>query len=81
MKQTILLFARAAELAGTTRLEITLPAHATIADLRKILLEQAPALQTFAGTLFIALNNKYADDTDVIPDKAEIACFPPVSGG
>lgn len=81
MQQKLLLFARAAELAGTTRLDIVLPAQATIADLRRALIEQVPALQPLAATLFIALNNQYASDTDLIPDNAEIACFPPVSGG
>ena len=40
-----------------------------------------PALQPLLPRLHVAINNDYAADSDPIPAGAEIACFPPVSGG
>ena len=81
MKQTVLLFARAGDIAGRDRVEVELPPGARVADLRVCLLAAIPGLQQFAGTLFIAVNSSYAGDDMEIPEGAEIACFPPVSGG
>lgn len=81
MKQTVLLFARASDLAGTHQVELSLPPEPCISDVRRVLVAQVPALQSLAGSLLIALNNKYAADKEKIPAGAEVACFPPVSGG
>jgi len=81
MNQTVLLFARAGELAGSDRVEIELPTGSRVGDLRVKLLEALPALRVFTGALFIAVNSSYAGDDMEIPEGAEIACFPPVSGG
>jgi len=45
------------------------------------LIERFPLLEDRFGNLFISVNRQFADDNDEIPDNAEIAIFPPVSGG
>ncbi len=81
MKQRVILFARARELAGNDHVEIEIPDSARVGDVRRELLAQTPALRSLAGNLLIAVNNSYAsDELEVVPG-AEIACFPPVSGG
>lgn len=75
------MFARACDLAGGDQIEIELTEGARIKDVRRELLAQVPGLQPIAGSLLIAMNNCYASDELVVEPGAEIACFPPVSGG
>ena len=79
MPSTLLFFARARDLAGTDRARLEAPA--TVGALRRVLLERYPALAPIAPHLLIAVNQAYAQDSASIPDGAEIAVFPPVSGG
>ena len=81
MTVNVQLFARARDLAGGSPLRVELPERATVADLRRALVKTAPNLDLIASTLFIAVAGAYAQDTAPIPPHAEIACFPPVSGG
>ncbi|SKC42892.1 MoaD/ThiS family protein [Ohtaekwangia koreensis] len=52
----------------------------TVADLRSALTEKYPKLVGLRS-LFIAVNNSYADDTALLQESDEIALIPPVSGG
>lgn len=52
----------------------------TVADLRKKLLTDYPKLEGLRS-LLIAVNNTYADQTDMLQESDEIALIPPVSGG
>jgi molybdopterin converting factor subunit 1 len=52
----------------------------TVADLRKQLLTDYPKLEGLRS-LMIAVNNTYADQTDMLQENDEIALIPPVSGG
>jgi len=81
MKATIKLFAGARELAGHEQIEVELPAVATIAQLRAALLAACPALGPLLPHALFAIDSDYATDQSDIPDGAEIACIPPVSGG
>ena len=81
MTVRVLFFARARDLAGTPSQELTLGDGATVADLRHALATAIPALGPVLARLHVAINNDYAADGDVIPRGAEVACFPPVSGG
>ncbi len=75
------LFAAVREMAGCQALEIELPPGAKIADLRQALVRQVPALAALAPHLMFAINAQYATEATVIPQAAEVACIPPVSGG
>ena len=46
-----------------------------------LLLEKYPTLKGVMGHMLISVNQEYAFDENLIPDAAEIALFPPVSGG
>lgn len=52
----------------------------TVGDLRKALSERYPQLSDLRS-LYIAVNNDYADDEIILRDSDEIALIPPVSGG
>jgi len=52
----------------------------TVADLRKSLSTNYPALDKL-NSLFIAVNQNYAEDGTHLIESDEIALIPPVSGG
>jgi sulfur-carrier protein len=81
MQLSVQLFARARDLAGTPVVELTLPEGATVGELKRELGRRCPELAPLSGRLLVAVGQAYARDGDSLPAGAEIACFPPVSGG
>jgi molybdopterin converting factor small subunit len=82
MKVRVLLFARARDLAGgRNAVEVDLPAGSSVADLRVRIAHQVPALASFAQRCAVAVGGEYALDADAVPEGAEVALIPPVSGG
>jgi molybdopterin converting factor subunit 1 len=75
------LFARAKDLAGTALVTLDLAASASVADLRRRLAQQYPALAPLLEHSALAVNQEFAPDELLLPDNAEIALLPPVSGG
>ena len=60
---------------------LELPVSATLADVKAFLVDRIPALKPMMGFVLMSINREYATDEQVIPPNAEIAFFPPVSGG
>jgi len=81
MKLDVKLFARAKEIAGVGCVEIDVPDSANVADLRIALTQRFPHMTTLVPNLLVALGTEYADDTTPLDPAADVACFPPVSGG
>ena len=81
MTVRVLFFAEARDLAGGPSRELTLSEGATVADLRRALATAIPSLEPLLPRLHVAINNDDAADSDPVPAGAEVACFPPVSGG
>lgn len=77
----VLFFATFKEMVGAKEIMLDIPEGATIADFKTILTEKYPGLAPMTGSMLIAVNNEYAFDEEAIPAGAEIALFPPVSGG
>ncbi len=75
------LFAAARDAAGQSDVEIELPDDATVGTLRGQLVAVFSGLKSLQHVLLVALNNDFADDTRVVTEADEVACFPPVSGG
>jgi molybdopterin synthase catalytic subunit len=75
------LFAVQRELAGTSRVDLTLAEGATIEDAWAALVERYPVLDPGRASLRFARNGEYAAATDALVDGDELACIPPVSGG
>lgn len=80
MDVTILAFGIAKEIFGAAEVAIQLDADASVEDLRTALEQTYPRLKKLA-IYRIALNNEYAQDSDTIAERAEVALIPPVSGG
>lgn len=78
---TILLFARLRELAGTDRLILPIPVASNARELRRCLSRQVPSASDLIARCAVAINGVYVSDDSAIPEGAEIAFIPPVSGG
>lgn len=75
------LFAAARQAAECDVVEVELPEPVTVADVRRQLAIRFPALETWAAHLLFALNHHYVTDDVPVTPEAELAGFPPVSGG
>lgn len=80
MKLKILCFGITRDIIGQFEYQMSLPAEATVADLKEQLSSQFPAF-TKLKSLRIALNEEYADDVMTLKENDEIVLIPPVSGG
>lgn len=74
-------FALARQLAGQSQIDLSLAPPATIADVRRALLEQAPALASLLPHSMFAIGTDYAGDEAEVRDGDQLALIPPVSGG
>ena len=81
MRIQVRLFAIQRELAGTRRVELELPAGASIEFAWARLVDRYPALAPGRPFVRFARNAEYADATTRLADGDELAIIPPVSGG
>ncbi len=81
MKVHVRLFALAKQRAGRSEVVVELPEPATVADLKRSLVEALPELAPLASSLLIAVDSEYAGDDQVVGPGSEVAVIPPVSGG
>ncbi len=77
----LLFFASFRDMAKTSRAELEFAEGQTVAELRRAVVSQYPALQRLLPNALVAVNQNYADDTEPVLPGAEVAFFPPVSGG
>ncbi len=80
-KVSVLFFASLRDKAGVARTELEIPAGSTVASFKQVLFGAFPNLPRSSAALLVAVNKEYAFDKDTIPAGAEVALFPPVSGG
>jgi molybdopterin synthase catalytic subunit len=80
-KVKVLFFATFKDRAGTKEAEIEIPSETTVGAFKMLIGEHFPGLAITAGSILVAVNKQYAFDPEEIPQGAEIALFPPVSGG
>lgn len=81
MNVNVLFFANLKDLAGTRQELFDLPNGASVTDLLQIISDRHPGLQKALPSILVAVNHEFAGKNDVIPNDAEVALFPPVSGG
>jgi len=81
MEVKVLLFAQARERAGRGQLALALESGARVRDALDALERAHPELATLRPHLAVAVNGALARDGDAVPDGAELALLPPVSGG
>jgi molybdopterin converting factor subunit 1 len=77
----VLFFATLKDRAGVRQAILELPAGMSVGELKVTLAGQYPALRPLLQNVLVAVNREYARDDVILPPTAEIAIFPPVSGG
>jgi molybdopterin synthase catalytic subunit len=78
---TVRFFAAARERTRVTEHRLELPGPATVEDVSRALVAAFPALEPLMPQLRVAVDEAFAQATDVVPDGAEVALIPPVAGG
>jgi molybdopterin synthase catalytic subunit len=76
-----LFFATLRDRAGVRSVELQIPLQTSVAEFKTLLVGKFPALSGLMNHTLISVNHEYVFDETVIPLNAEIALFPPVSGG
>lgn len=77
----LLFFATLRELVGEKEAVVEIPEGINVKELKSIIGDRFPRLEPTLGTTLISVNKEFGFDEDIIPNEAEIALFPPVSGG
>jgi len=80
-KIKVLLFATLRDYVGAKTLDMEIPAGTTVTELKALMVKVYPKLAPVQDSMMAAINREYAPDEQVLPIDAEIAFFPPVSGG
>ncbi len=78
---TVLFFATLRDRAGVKRAAVELPDGAQVKDLRERLSQEYPGLKGAIDSALVSINREFAFNEEAVPAGAEVAVFPPVSGG
>lgn len=81
MRIRLLAFASAGDALGAGEMDLDLPDGSRVADLRERLDRDHPALAPLWPRLAVAVDGRVVPFDEPIPDGAEVALLPPVSGG
>jgi molybdopterin converting factor subunit 1 len=81
MRVHVLFFAQARERAGNARATLELPAGSRVADALAEIERLHPGLIELRPHLAVAVNQRLVKQDAPIPEDAEMALLPPVSGG
>lgn len=81
MQVHVLLFGALKDLLTRESETIDLPEQATVEQLLRRYVANAPQMEKFAGSLAIAVNREYATPGQALSEGDEVALLPPVSGG
>jgi MoaE-MoaD fusion protein len=77
----ILFFATLKDRIGQKSIESQLPGTINVSGLRDWLAKQYPDAAPLIKSCLVSVNKNFAGEQDLIRDGAEVAFFPPVSGG
>ena len=80
-KIKVLFFATLRDRAGTKSLDIEISEETTVKGLKDRITREYPSLEQSMESVVISINREFAFDESVVPESAEVAMFPPVSGG
>ena len=80
-KVKLLFFATLRDRAGSRSMDLEIPMGMTVQGLKEHISQTQPGLAESMKSVLITINREYAFDEAVLPEGAELAMFPPVSGG
>jgi len=77
----VMFFATLRDHAKTKSIELDIPEGMTVLELKKRIIHEIPDLRDSMDSVVLSVNREFAFDQNPVPDGAEVALFPPVSGG
>ena len=77
----IALFASARDVFGGREIELELSPAATVADLKRELIEQYPEARDLVSRSAVSVDREFSMDATTLDQNSEVALIPPVSGG
>jgi molybdopterin converting factor subunit 1 len=77
----VLFFATLKDRAGIKETTLEIPEQATVKDLKTHLQQEFAGLSQALDTALVSINREFALEDEYLPAGAEVAFFPPVSGG
>ncbi len=77
----VLFFATLRDRAGTKSADLEIPAEMSVRSLKNLVVDAYPGLKETMDLVVISINREFAFDDSLVPEHAEVAMFPPVSGG
>lgn len=81
LKVTVLFFATLRERTGMKKIDMEVPDGTTIDQFKELLGLEIPELNPAMDSTLFSINKEFAFGEEIISEGAEIALFPPVSGG
>ncbi|HDD56311.1 MAG: hypothetical protein DRI65_00910 [Chloroflexota bacterium] len=66
---------------GKKTIQVELPAGARVEDLKREIARLYPEAAAAIASMLTSVNQVFSEDSTEIPDQAEVAFFPHVSGG
>ena len=81
IKVQVLFFATIRSIVGLKEMEIELTSGSTVRDLKQKIIEIYPHAGPAMESMLTAVNRIFSEDDTALPDQAEIAFFPHISGG
>ena len=81
MNVTVLFFATMRDAAGTRKVDFEIAENAPVGDLIASLGAAYPKVAPYLDTALVSVDKEYSPREKILPAGAEVAFFPPVSGG
>lgn len=78
---TVKFFSHLKEKAGVASASVQIAPGSSIADLKKQVIGQFPALETHLRNILVLIDNKVAIDEDIIPAGCTVSFMTPIGGG
>lgn len=78
---TVKFFSHLKEKAGVASAIVQIAPGSSIADLKKQVIGQFPALETHLRNILVLIDNKVAIDEDIVPAGCTIFFMTPIGGG
>jgi len=75
------LYAGLQGLVGKRDVELSLPAGATVEQLRDRIVDEYPVLEALISTLVVAVNEEMVPTDHVIAEGEKVELIPPIAGG
>lgn len=78
---TVFFFATLKDHTGISKTSLEIPEGMLVVDFKTFISKKFPDLKASMDSVLVSVEREFAFDDEIIPNGAEVALFPPVSGG